>query len=86
MAMAIAMMTLPFVSKTIESTLRNVPASYIEGSYVLGAEEWRTIHKKKLFFTGLFQRCGTENDRGAIAFIDIRLQFRKLRVRNRFLQ
>lgn len=40
-----AIMILPFVIKSMEEALRAVPASYIDGSYALGANKWRTISK-----------------------------------------
>ena len=40
-----AIMIFPFVSKTIENSLKNVPSAYIEGAYALGAGKWLTISK-----------------------------------------
>jgi len=42
---AMAVMILPFVIKSMEEALRAVPAPYIEGSFALGATKWRTINK-----------------------------------------
>lgn len=42
---AMAVMVLPFVIKSMEEALRSVPGLYIEGSYALGATKWRTINK-----------------------------------------
>lgn len=44
-----AIMILPFVIKAMEEALRAVPASYIDGSYALGANKWTTISKIALF-------------------------------------
>lgn len=43
--MAMAIMILPFVIKSIEEALKVVPRSYIEGSLALGASKWHTITK-----------------------------------------
>lgn len=40
-----AIMILPFVIKAMEEALGAVPSSYIDGSYALGANKWRTISK-----------------------------------------
>jgi phosphate transport system permease protein len=40
-----AIMILPFISKSIIQALSAVPLSYIEGSYSLGAGRWHTIRK-----------------------------------------
>ncbi|MGB4438087.1 MAG: phosphate ABC transporter permease PstA [Sedimentibacter sp.] len=40
-----AIMILPFVIKSIEEALRSVPSSYIDASYALGANKWRTISR-----------------------------------------
>ncbi len=42
---AMAVMILPFVIKSMEEAIKSVPASYVEGSYALGATKWRTIYK-----------------------------------------
>lgn len=42
---AMAIMILPFMTKSIEQSLKTVPASYLEGSLSLGASKWRTISK-----------------------------------------
>lgn len=44
-AIAMAMMILPFVIKSMEEAIKSVPHTYIEGSYALGASKWRTIYK-----------------------------------------
>lgn len=43
-----AIMILPFVIKSIEESLRAVPVSYLDGSYALGANKWRTVSKVAL--------------------------------------
>ncbi len=45
---AMAIMILPFVIKSMEEALKSVPKSYIEGSYAMGANKWRTISKVAL--------------------------------------
>lgn len=40
-----AVMILPFMTKSIEQSLKTVPPSYLEGSLSLGASKWRTISK-----------------------------------------
>ncbi len=44
-SIAMAIMILPFVIKSMEEAIKSVPHSYIEGSYALGASKWRTIYK-----------------------------------------
>ena len=44
-SIAMAVMILPFVIKSMEEALRSVPHSYIEGAYALGAGKWRMISK-----------------------------------------
>ncbi|MCL1835025.1 MAG: ABC transporter permease subunit [Oscillospiraceae bacterium] len=44
-SIAMAIMVLPFIIKSMEEALRSVPIPYIEGSYALGASKWRTINK-----------------------------------------
>ncbi|MHA1245458.1 MAG: phosphate ABC transporter permease PstA [Candidatus Heimdallarchaeota archaeon] len=39
----LACMILPTIIRTSEEALKNVPASYREGSYALGVTKWRTI-------------------------------------------
>jgi phosphate transport system permease protein len=43
-----AIMILPFVTKSILEALKSVPAGHIEGSLALGAAKWRTITKISL--------------------------------------
>jgi phosphate transport system permease protein len=40
---AMAVMILPFVTKSVAEALRRVPSSYIDGSLALGADKWRTV-------------------------------------------
>jgi phosphate transport system permease protein len=40
-----AIMILPFVIKSMEESLKAVPASYIDASFALGATKWRTVRK-----------------------------------------
>jgi phosphate transport system permease protein len=40
-----SMMILPFVIKSVEESLRSVPATYREAAYALGVSKWRTITK-----------------------------------------
>ena len=40
-----AVMILPFVIKAMEESLKNVPQSYIDGSYALGTDKWGTIRR-----------------------------------------
>ncbi|MCL2059645.1 MAG: ABC transporter permease subunit [Oscillospiraceae bacterium] len=42
---AMAIMILPFVTKSMLEALKTVPAGHIEGSYALGATKWRTTIK-----------------------------------------
>ncbi len=42
---AMAVMILPFVIKSIDEAIKTVPPSYIEGSLALGASKWHTIAK-----------------------------------------
>lgn len=42
---AMSVMILPFVIKSIEEALKVVPKSYLEGSLSLGASKWRTISR-----------------------------------------
>jgi phosphate transport system permease protein len=44
-AIAMAVMIMPFVIKSMEEALKAVPSSYIEGAYALGAHKWRMISK-----------------------------------------
>ena len=44
-SITMAIMILPFMIKSMEEALKAVPHSYIEGSYALGANKWRTIVK-----------------------------------------
>jgi phosphate transport system permease protein len=44
-SIAMAIMILPFVIKSMEEALKSVPLSYIEGAYALGANKWRMISK-----------------------------------------
>ena len=44
-SITMAVMILPFMIKSMEEALKTVPQSYIEGSYALGANKWRTIVK-----------------------------------------
>ena len=43
-----AIMILPFVTKSIEQSLKTVPGEYLEGSLSLGATKWRTISRVAL--------------------------------------
>lgn len=43
-----AVMILPFVTKSIEQSLKTVPEEYLEGSLSLGATKWRTISRVAL--------------------------------------
>jgi len=43
-----AVMILPFVTKSIEQSLKTVPDEYLEGSLSLGATKWRTISRVAL--------------------------------------
>jgi len=45
---AMAVMILPFVIKSIEEALKVVPETYLEGSLALGASKWYTISKLAL--------------------------------------
>ena len=42
---AMAIMILPFVVKSMIEALKSVPRSYLDGSMALGADKWRTICK-----------------------------------------
>ncbi|SMC37767.1 PstA family ABC transporter permease [Papillibacter cinnamivorans] len=42
---AMAVMILPFVIKSMEEAMKTVPASYLEGSLALGASRWRTVSR-----------------------------------------
>lgn len=42
---SMAIMILPFVTKSVEQSLKTVPPEYIEGSLSLGATKWRTISR-----------------------------------------
>ncbi len=42
---AMAIMILPFMIKSMEEALKAVPKSYAEGSFALGATKWRTVSK-----------------------------------------
>jgi len=44
-SIAMAIMILPFVIKSMEEALKAVPNTYIEGAYALGAHKWRMITK-----------------------------------------
>jgi ABC-type phosphate transport system permease subunit len=44
-AIAMSIMILPFVIKSMEESLKSVPASYIDASRALGATKWNTIYK-----------------------------------------
>lgn len=44
-AFTMAMMILPFVTKSMEEAIRAVPSAYREASYALGVGKWRTIRK-----------------------------------------
>ena len=44
-SIAMAIMILPFVIKSMEEALKAVPNTYIEGAYALGAYKWRMITK-----------------------------------------
>jgi len=44
-----AIMVLPFITKSIVQALQSVPKSYIEGSFSLGASEWHTVKKVILY-------------------------------------
>ena len=44
-SIAMAIMILPFVIKSMEEALKAVPNSFIEGAYALGAHKWRMITK-----------------------------------------
>ena len=54
-----AVMILPFVTKSIEEALKTVPEAYIEASYALGATKWRTITKVVLHSAGEGITTGT---------------------------
>ena len=49
---AMAIMILPFVIKSMEEALKSVPSSYIEGSFAMGATKWQTISKTVLLAAG----------------------------------
>jgi phosphate transport system permease protein len=40
-----AVMVLPFITKSIQEALKTVPPEYAEGSFALGASKWRTVSK-----------------------------------------
>lgn len=40
-----AMMVLPFVTKSMEEAIRAVPQTYKEAAYSIGVSKWRTIYK-----------------------------------------
>lgn len=40
-----AIMILPFITKSMEESLKSVPKSYIDASMALGASKWTTIYK-----------------------------------------
>ncbi len=40
-----AIMILPFITKSIMEALKTVPPEYAEGSFALGASKWRTVTK-----------------------------------------
>ncbi|MDR1571657.1 MAG: ABC transporter permease subunit [Clostridiales Family XIII bacterium] len=42
-AVTMAIMILPFVTKSIIESLRSVPGSYIDGAFALGAGKWRVV-------------------------------------------
>jgi len=42
---AMSIMILPFVTKSILEALKTVPPEYAEGSFALGASKWRTVTK-----------------------------------------
>ncbi|MEW6541923.1 MAG: phosphate ABC transporter permease PstA [Bacillota bacterium] len=44
-SLTMAMMILPFVTKSIEEALRSVPRSYREAAFALGLSKWRTVRK-----------------------------------------
>jgi len=44
-SLTMAMMVLPFVTKSIEEAIRAVPLTYKEASYALGLSKWRTISR-----------------------------------------
>ena len=44
-SIAMAVMILPFVIKSMEEALIAVPASFVEGAFALGANKWRVISK-----------------------------------------
>ena len=44
-----AIMVLPFITKSIVQALKAVPVSYIEGAYSLGASKWHTITRIVLY-------------------------------------
>ena len=44
-SIAMAVMILPFMIKSMEEAIKAVPHSYIEGAYALGASKWRMISK-----------------------------------------
>ena len=44
-SIAMAVMILPFVIKSMEEALKAVPESFVEGAYALGAHKWRVISK-----------------------------------------
>ena len=43
--MTMAIMILPFVIKSMEEAMKAVPQTYLDASYALGANKWRTIRK-----------------------------------------
>ncbi|MCL6636256.1 MAG: phosphate ABC transporter permease PstA, partial [Peptococcaceae bacterium] len=44
-AITMAMMVLPYVTKSMEEAIRAVPATYKEAAYALGVSRWRTIRR-----------------------------------------
>ena len=44
-AFTMAMMVLPFVTKSMEEAIRAVPQTYKEAAYAIGISKWRTIYK-----------------------------------------
>lgn len=44
-SLTMAMMILPFVTKSIEEAIRSVPRSYREAAFALGISKWRTVRK-----------------------------------------
>ena len=44
-----AIMVLPFITKSIVQALQSVPKTYIEGSFSLGASKWHTVKKVALY-------------------------------------